>query len=154
MERYKALYTRRITQKAKNFIDGFIEVCRASDGVQARVKLLDEADAVLVAAMQPASPPTDGTNFTLGGFLVQIDSLDSEAPPRTPEPPPSRAFRVRPVVHSGPPARPAAARSEPPPAPRERPRTFDEIIAFFAFTESSGTHDASTIHSNLARLLD
>jgi hypothetical protein len=156
MERYPALYTRRLTQKAKNFIDGFIEISPSSDGVQTRVKLLDEDDGILFSVMQPTRPPTDGTNFVLNGFLIQIDSTLPLSPsvPSAPPPPPPSTVRSRPAFHSSHPVKPANVAPPRVVVQRENPRSFEEIMAFFGDTDDRGTHDSSTILSNLAQLLD
>jgi hypothetical protein len=154
MTRYSALYTRRLTQKSKNFIDGFIEITPSPDSSQIRVKLLDESDSILASASLQTPPPLDGDSFMLGGFLVQIDAPISESPP-----PPRATLAARPA--------PFRARTIAPKpieikqtnvvratARRERQRTFDEIVEFFLPTADAGTHDAGTIQANLARLFD
>jgi hypothetical protein len=102
-------------------------VVSASDGRQIRVKLLDESHEVLASATQGSPPPTDGANFMVGGFLVQIDALDSDAPD------PSSWVRIA----APKPAAPTHASAAPAPVGRERPRTIDEIMEFFKLTDGA-----------------
>jgi hypothetical protein len=149
MERFAALYTRRVTQRQKGFMDGFVELTPSPDSQQTKVLLTDESGKLIEAATLPDRPPTDGTDFRVGGCLVQIvEPADAAADPR---PAPAATFR-RPTAIPRP-APPSPAAAEPAAAAlRGRVRTVDEILAFYGDDDGPARQGPSRIESNLQGL--
>lgn len=166
MRRFPALYSRRLTQRSKNFSDGFVEIDNTGGprGGSFRVTIVSESGSVVERAHMHVQPPIDGGDFIVNGVLVQIiDDAECE-----------EMKSVSAVINSGkreaeetkPCFRPLVAnrplvvqgRREdgshrvlaPPPKGRHEVRTVDEIIELFSTAGGEKKHDNERIFANLA----
>jgi len=88
MERFRVLYTTRITQKEKKWQDGFLDLSStASDPKTYLVKLYDEEKSILCTKPFIGHNPVslDGEHFRVEGYLVHIDSVDTIPIPHLPQ---------------------------------------------------------------------
>ena len=101
MQRFKCLYTTRLTQREKRFQEGFVDI----DMETCFIKLISATREVLATAHFIDDIPLDGSDFRIENFLVEIDSdqdfsnitTASDVPPTKPPPTPiNRSYRKAP----------------------------------------------------------
>ncbi|OHT06540.1 hypothetical protein TRFO_25428 [Tritrichomonas foetus] len=84
MGRYACLYTQRISQRQKQFKDGFVVITQAGNGLY-NILLYDEENIKIASLKTFDSPPLDGSNFQVSSYLLQIDSPEDRSPPSPPQ---------------------------------------------------------------------
>ena len=145
MRRFPALFTRRLTQVRKNFQDGFVDVEELPSG-KVVVKVVDADEVLVERATVGEWPPMDGSDFRVGGCLVQIYGDEEVSVQKVVEKP---VFK--------PPSRLVLPRRMEPGAVRvveARIRTVDEVIKLYEEAVADLKHDVEKIRSNLAEFLE
>ena len=144
MRRFPALFTRRLTQVRKNFQDGFVDIEELPSG-KVVVKVVDAEQVLVERATVGEWPPLDGSDFRVGGYLVQIYGDEKVSVQKVVEKPvfkPSRSVLPRRTE-------PGAVR-----VVDVRIRTVDEVIKLYEEAVADLKHDMEKIRSNLAEFLE
>ena len=161
--KYEAMYTRRITQKSKNFQDGFAEIEETGDS-RFTVTLMDDTGSTITKMSVSELPPLDGTSFRFGELLVEIYGNNSTTPVVV-APPPKLGFRApktvsvpQPVPRSVPSREKIEQHIEQVKTKsstiRSVPRTIEEIITLFETAGTEKKHDRKKIQTNLTDFLE
>lgn len=159
--KYEAMYTKRLTQRSKNFQDGFVEIEEQGNS-RFSVKLTDDCGSLLAKMCMPELPPLDGTDFRFAEFLVEIFGDERAiigAPNILPEAP-KLGFRAPKTIEI--PKRTPKMEIQKlkmevkPQVPKIRqvPRTLDEIVTLVETAGSEKKHDRGKIQSNLMDFLE